>query len=97
MTLTPEQMAEIEAQRSAPVPTLRAVAPGMEQHLYTVRPVLDHGFVRVIDYMGEVPWEEDTMAKAWYARIKSRPSFRPLLADQVRGLPAATHYADLDF
>ncbi|MHA1158001.1 MAG: glutathione S-transferase family protein [Alphaproteobacteria bacterium] len=51
----------------------------------------------VIDYMGEVPWEEDAGAKAWYARIKSRPSFRPILADQVRGLPAATHYADLDF
>ncbi len=51
----------------------------------------------VVDYMGEVPWEEDAGAKAWYARIKSRPSFRALLADQVRGLPAATHYADLDF
>jgi glutathione S-transferase len=51
----------------------------------------------VLDYLGEVPWEEDTMAKAWYARIKSRPSFRPILADQVRGLPAATHYGDLDF
>lgn len=51
----------------------------------------------VIDYLGEVPWEEDATAKAWYARLKSRPSFRPLLADQVRGLPPASHYADLDF
>ncbi len=51
----------------------------------------------VIDYMGEVPWEEDATAKAWYARIKSRPSFRLILADKVRGVPAATHYADLDF
>ena len=50
-----------------------------------------------VDYLGEVPWEEDAMAKAWYARVKSRPSFRALLADQVRGIPAATHYADLDF
>lgn len=50
-----------------------------------------------IDYLGEVPWEEDATAKAWYARMKSRPSFRPLLADQVRGMPAASHYADLDF
>jgi len=50
-----------------------------------------------VDYLGEVPWEEDAMAKAWYARVKSRPSFRALLADQVRGMPAATHYADLDF
>ena len=51
----------------------------------------------VVDYMGEVPWEEDATAKAWYARIKSRPSFRPILADQVRGVSAVTHYADLDF
>jgi glutathione S-transferase len=51
----------------------------------------------VVDYLGEVPWEEETAAKAWYARVKSRPSFRAILADQVRGLPAAAHYADLDF
>ena len=50
-----------------------------------------------VDYLGEVPWEEDAMAKAWYARVKSRPSFRTILADTVRGMPAATHYADLDF
>jgi glutathione S-transferase len=50
-----------------------------------------------IDYLGEVPWEDDATAKTWYARIKSRPSFRALLADSVRGMPAATHYADLDF
>lgn len=49
------------------------------------------------DYLGEVPWEEDTMAKQWYARVKSRPSFRQLLADQIRGNPPANHYADLDF
>lgn len=53
MPLTPEQLAEIEAARSAPRPTLRATAPGMEAHLYRAHPVLDHGFVRVIDYMGD--------------------------------------------
>ena len=53
MPLTPEQQAEIEAQRASPQPTLRAVSPGMEAHLYTAQPVLDHGFVRVIDYMGD--------------------------------------------
>ena len=50
-----------------------------------------------IDYLGEVPWEEDATAKAWYARVKSRPSFRALLADVIRGNPPSTHYADLDF
>ncbi|MEP2784458.1 MAG: FAD-dependent thymidylate synthase [Pseudoruegeria sp.] len=53
MTLTPEQQQEIKAQRATTRPTLRAVSEGMEKHLYTAYPVLDHGFVRVIDYMGD--------------------------------------------
>jgi len=53
MPLTPQQQAEIDAQRATPRPTLRAVAEGLEAHLYTAYPVLDHGFVRVIDYMGD--------------------------------------------
>ena len=42
----------------------------------------------VADYLGDVPWNEDEAAKTWYARVKSRPSFRPLLAETVPGLPA---------
>ncbi len=53
MPLTPDQTAEIEAQRATPRPTLRAVSEGMEAHLYRAHPVLDHGFIRVIDYMGD--------------------------------------------
>lgn len=53
MPLSPEQQAEIEASRGQPAQTLRAVSPGMEAHLYTAHEVLDHGFVRVIDYMGD--------------------------------------------
>lgn len=52
MPLTPDQLAEIEALRATPRPTLRAVSDGMEAHLYRAHEVLDHGFVRVIDYMG---------------------------------------------
>ncbi|CUH37647.1 Thymidylate synthase ThyX [Jannaschia seosinensis] len=51
--MTPEQQAEIDAQRAQTHTTRRATAPGMEAHLYTAYPVLDHGFVRVIDYMGD--------------------------------------------
>jgi glutathione S-transferase len=51
----------------------------------------------VADYLGDVPWNENEAAKHWYARIKSRPSFRPLLADSLPGVPAAATYADLDF
>ena len=53
MPLTPEQQAEIDALRATPRPTLRAVSEGMEAHLYRAHQVLDHGFVRVIDYMGD--------------------------------------------
>jgi thymidylate synthase (FAD) len=52
MPLTPDQLAEIDAARATPASTLRAVSAGMEAHLYKANPVLDHGFVRVIDYMG---------------------------------------------
>jgi glutathione S-transferase len=51
----------------------------------------------VVDYLGEVPWSEDETAKNWYARVKSRPAFRPLLADTLAGLPPPKSYADLDF
>ena len=53
MGLSPDQIAEIAELRSQSQSTLRAVAPGMEAHLYEAKPVLDHGFVRVIDYMGD--------------------------------------------
>jgi thymidylate synthase (FAD) len=53
MPLSPDQIAEIQAQRATPKPTLRAVSEGMEAHLYTAHEVLDHGFIRVIDYMGD--------------------------------------------
>ncbi len=53
MPLTADQRAEIEAARATPRPTLRAVSEGMEAHLYRAHEVLDHGFIRVIDYMGD--------------------------------------------
>ena len=53
MPVTPEQQADIDALRSDQNQTLRAVSMGMENHLYKAYPVLDHGFVRVVDYMGD--------------------------------------------
>lgn len=49
------------------------------------------------DYLGEVPWNEADAVKHWYARVKSRPAFRPILADTLAGLPPSKTYADLDF
>ena len=50
-----------------------------------------------LDYLGEVPWEDHEAAKSWYALLKSRPSFRPLLQDRVAGFVPSGTYADLDF
>jgi len=50
-----------------------------------------------LDYLGDVPWDNHEPAKDWYARIKSRPSFRQILADYVPGAPPPKHYGDLDF
>ena len=51
----------------------------------------------VIDYLGDVPWDQHVEAKNWYARLKSRPSFQPLLTDHVAGVVPPKTYADLDF
>jgi glutathione S-transferase len=51
----------------------------------------------VLDYLGDVPWDANADAKEWYARIKSRPSFRGLLGDKIPQQAPAGHYADLDF
>lgn len=50
-----------------------------------------------LDYIGDVDWSINDAAKDWYARVKSRPAFRPLLADRISGLTPPAHYADLDF
>jgi glutathione S-transferase len=49
------------------------------------------------DYLGDVPWKDDEAAKDWYARVKSRPAFRPLLTETLAGIPPSATYADLDF
>lgn len=51
----------------------------------------------VADYLGEVPWDRNRDAREWYARVKSRPSFRPLLSDRIGGFAPPAHYDDLDF
>jgi glutathione S-transferase len=55
------------------------------------------GHLSVLDYIGEAPWEQFKNVKTWYMKIKSRPCFRPLLADRMPGLPPSAHYHDLDF
>jgi glutathione S-transferase len=50
-----------------------------------------------LDYISDVDWDRSAAVKDWYAKIKSRPAFRSLLADHVPGLPASPQYAELDF
>ena len=50
-----------------------------------------------LDYISDVDWNRSDVVKDWYAKIKSRPAFRSLLADQVPGFPPPKHYNDLDF
>ncbi len=51
----------------------------------------------LIDYLGDVPWEDYKNAKLWYSKIKSRPSFKDILNDRIKGIYPSKHYADLDF
>ena len=53
--------------------------------------------ISCIDYLGDIAWEDYQQAKQWYARIKSRPSFRPLLQDLIPGTQPPDHYKNLDF
>jgi glutathione S-transferase len=50
-----------------------------------------------LDYLGDVQWDDNETARIWYARVKSRPSFRPLLAERLPGTAPSTTYANLDF
>lgn len=53
--------------------------------------------ISCVDYVGYISWSSWETAREWYARVKSRPSFRPLLEDRLAGMPPADHYADPDF
>lgn len=55
------------------------------------------GHLSALDFASDVDWSISEPARDWYARVKSRPSFRPLLQDQVPGVTPPAHYADLDF
>ncbi len=53
--------------------------------------------VSVLDFLGEIAWAEHAETREWYARVKSRPSFRTLLNDRVSGISPPEHYVNLDF
>jgi glutathione S-transferase len=64
---------------------------------YSLADIAAAAHLSAIDYIGDVPWDEHPPARDWYARIKSRRAFRPVLADHIPGVPPPRHYADPDF
>ena len=51
----------------------------------------------ILDYLGDISWSEYKNAKLWYAKIKSRPSFKDIFKDNIRGIPPSANYTNLDF
>ena len=65
--------------------------------LFTLADIAAAAHLSVLDYLGDVPWESYKNAKLWYSKIKSRPSFKDILKDTIRGILPSKHYANLDF
>ncbi len=93
----------IRSGREAMKPALKKIGDTAEQRGYlagrdcSVADLAVAAHLSALDYFGEVPWSEFPQAQEWYMRMKSRPSFRTLLADKVPGQPPVAHYAELDF
>jgi glutathione S-transferase len=64
---------------------------------FTLADIAAAAHLSVADYLGGINWEKHDAARQWYMTIKSRPTFRPLLADRMTGLPPPPHYEKLDF
>lgn len=64
---------------------------------FSVADITAAAHLSIIDYLGDVPWENYKNAKLWYSKIKSRPSFKEILKDNIKGILPAKHYANLDF
>jgi glutathione S-transferase len=71
--------------------------PWLAGSMLTLADLTAAAHLSALDYIGDIDWSLNESAKDWYARVKSRPAFRSLLADRVSGLTPPAHYADLDF
>lgn len=95
-------METVRQGREALKPALKLLGEAADLHGYLVARDCTLGDLAVaahlsaLDYFGEVPWQDFPSAAEWYLRIKSRPSFRSLLADRVPGQPPVSHYGQLD-
>jgi glutathione S-transferase len=95
-------MEVVRAGREALKAALLTIGDTAERHGYlasrecTLGDLAVAAHISALDYFGEIPWAEFPLAAEWYVKMKSRPSFRSLLADRVPGQPPVSHYAELD-
>ncbi len=66
-------------------------------HDFSLADIAAGANISCLDYLGEIPWKNWPKVKEWYQKLKSKPSFRPLLKDHLPGLIPPRYYADLDF
>ena len=64
---------------------------------FSIADIICAAYFSSLDYLGEVDWERINSTKKWYAKIKSRPSFRDILKEKLFTIPASKHYQNLDF
>ena len=76
---------------------LSAQNPWLAGPVMTLADLVAAAHLSVLDYFGDIDWDRCEEAKMWYMKLKSRPSFRPLLSDIVVGMPPSAHYTKLDF
>lgn len=64
---------------------------------YSAADIAAGAYLSCVDYVDAIAWEKFPVVKEWYAKLKSRPAFRPILKDRIEGIPPPRHYTDLDF
>lgn len=64
---------------------------------YSIADISAAANLSILDYLGEIKWRDYSYTKEWYARVKSRPSFRSILLDKIPGMLPPKYYSDLDF
>lgn len=62
----------------------------------TVADIMAAAQLSSLDYFGDVPWNHNEGAKRWYAQIKGRPSFKPILEERIPGTQPPAHYIATD-
>ena len=65
--------------------------------IFSLADITAASHISIVDYFGDIVWAKHPMLKAWYARVKSRPTFRQFLTDRLPGSIPSLHYEDLDF